>query len=367
VEGVAVAALTLGAREAFIGVKASFEREVAALNRAIGEMQAEGLAGDVPIVVVTGPDEYLFGEEKAMLEVIEGKPPLPRLLPPYLHGLFATSPQMGWESVPVEPGHQLPEDGGESDMSNPTLVNNVETLANVAHILAKGPEWFRSMGTDQSPGHHVATVVGDVVHPGVGEIDLGTPLSEVIAVIGGGPLPGRTVKAVFSGVANAVITADRLGTPVSYEAMQAAGTGMGAAGYAVYDDTACMVDLAFTFSQFLYVESCGQCPACKLGIGEISDRLNEIEGCRGTDRDIAAIGGWLPTVTDGARCYLPVEEQLMLGSILRAFPEEFAAHIEGNCPSRRQLVVPKIVDLGDGRVVYDEKQRRKLPDWTYEA
>ena len=92
--------------------------------------------------------------------------------------------------------------------------------------------------------------------------------------------------------------------------MQAAGTGMGAAGFAVYDDTACMVDLAFKFSQFLYVESCGQCPACKLGLGEISDRLNEIEACRGSDRDIARIGGWLPTVTDGARCYLPVEEQL---------------------------------------------------------
>ena len=366
VEGVAIAALTLGAREAFIGVKASFEQEVTALTRAIAEMQAEGLAGDVPITVVAGPDEYLFGEEKALLEVIEGKPPLPRQLPPYLHGLFATSPQMGWESVPVEPGHQLPEEGGEIDLSNPTLVNNVETLANVAHILARGPEWFRSMGTDQSPGHHVATVVGDVAHPGVGEIDLGTPLSEVIATVGGGPLPGRTIKAVFSGVANAVITADMLATPVSYEAMQAAGTGMGAAGYAVYDDTACMVDLAFTFSQFLYVESCGQCPACKLGLGEISDRLNEIEGCRGTDRDIARIGGWLPTVTDGARCYLPVEEQLMLGSILRAFPEEFAAHIEGVCPAPRDLVVPKIVDLADGTVVYDEKQRRKLPDWTYQ-
>jgi NADH-quinone oxidoreductase subunit F len=367
VEGVAIAALTIGAREAFVGIKASFEREVAAVTRAIEEMQEEGLAGDVPIFVVAGPDEYLFGEEKAMLEVIEGKAPLPRTLPPYLYGLFATSPQLGWESVPPEPGHLRPEEGGEIDVSNPTLVNNVETLANVAHILAKGPEWFRSMGTDQSPGHHVATVVGDVVRPGVAEIDLGTSLAEVIDAVGGGPRPGRTIKAVFSGVANAVITADLLGTPVSYEAMEAAGTGMGAAGYAVYDDTACMVDIAFKFSQFLYVESCGQCPACKIGTGEISDRLNEIEACRGTDGDIARIAGWLPTVTDGARCYLPTEEQLMLGSVLRAFPEEFAAHLEGNCPVPRDLPVPKIVDLADGVVVYDERQGRKLPDWTYTA
>ena len=363
VEGLAVAALTIGAREAFVGIKASFTTEIERLSRAIEEMADLGLAGDVPITVVTGPDEYLFGEEKAMLEVIEGKPPLPRLFPPYEHGLFATGSQMGWESVPREPGH-----GPALDVSNPTLVNNVETLANVAHILVRGAEWFRSMGTAESPGHAVATVVGDVVRPGVGEIDLGMRLSDLIDDVGGGVAPGRRVKAVFSGISNAVVTADKLGTRVTYEDMAAIGTGLGAVGFAVYDDSACMVELAFQYSRFLWIESCGQCPPCKLGTQEITHRLNEIEACRGSDEDVAVIGARLNNVTDGARCFLPQEEQHVVRSILRAFPEEFAAHLEGNCPNpRNDLIAPKIVDLAGGVATYDEHHRRKRPDWTYEA
>jgi len=362
VEGLAVAALTLGAREAFIGLKAGFGLELERVRRAIEEMEAAGIAGDVPITVVAGPDEYLFGEEKALLEVIEGKPPLPRLFPPYEHGLFATGSQMGWEAVPREPGH-----GPTLDVSNPTLVNNVETLANVVHILVRGAEWFRGMGTAESPGHAVATVVGDVVRAGVAEIDLGMRLSDVIDEVGGGARPGRRVKAAFSGVSNQVVTADNLHTRLTYEDMTAIGSGLGAVGFAVYDDTACMVEVAFQYSRFLWIESCGQCPACKLGTQEITHRLNEIEACRGSEEDVAVIGARLANVTDGNRCFLPVEEQNVVGSILRAFPEEFAAHLEGNCPNpRTDLIAPKIVDLVDGVVTYDERHRRKLPDWTYE-
>ena len=361
-EGLTVAALTLGAREAYLAIKRSFVPELERVLGALEEMEAAGLAGDVPIKIVGGPDEYLFGEEKAMLEVIEGKPPLPRLFPPYEHGLFATGSQMGWESVPREPGH-----GPALDVSNPTLVNNVETLANVGHILVRGAEWFRAMGTDASPGHAVATVVGDVVHPGVAEIDLGMPLSEMIEEVGGGVRQGRRVKAAFSGISNAVVTASDLDTPLTYEDMAAIGSGLGAVGYAVYDDTACMVEIAFQYSRFLWIESCGQCPACKLGTQEITHRLNEIAACRGTESDVAVIGGRLNNVTDGARCYLPVEEQHVVGSILRAFPEEFAAHLEGDCPNpRTDLIAPKIVDLAGGEVTYDTRHLRKRPDWTYE-
>ncbi|MGH9264789.1 MAG: NADH-ubiquinone oxidoreductase-F iron-sulfur binding region domain-containing protein [Acidimicrobiales bacterium] len=362
IEGLAVAAATIGAREAYIGIKRSFQREMERLVAALEEMEAAGLAGDVPINVVGGPDEYLFGEEKALLEVIEGKPPLPRLFPPYEHGLFATGTQMGWEAVPREPGH-----GPELDMANPTLVNNVETLANVPHILARGASWFRGMGTAESPGHAVATVVGDVVHPGVAEIELGMPLSALIDEVGGGPLPGRRIKAAFSGISNPVVTAENLHTPLTYEDMAAIGSGLGAVGFAAYDDTACMVEVAFQYSRFLWIESCGQCPACKLGTQEITHRLNEIEACRGSEEDVAVIGGRLANVTDGNRCYLPVEEQHVVGSILRAFPEEFAAHLEGDCPTpRTDLIAPKIVELEHGTVTYDERHRRKLPDWTYE-
>ncbi len=362
VEGLAVAAATIGAREAFLCVKARFERELASVTRAIEEMQAAGMAGDVPITVVAGPDEYLYGEEKALLEVIEGKPPLPRLLPPYEQGLFATGSQVGWEAIPGEPGH-----GPETDVSNPTLVNNVETLANVGPILVRGAEWFRSMGTAASHGHAVATVVGDVRRPAVAEIELGMRLSDLIDEVGGGVGEGRRVKAVFSGISNAVVTAEQLDTPLTYEDMSGIGSGLGAVGFAVYDDTACMVELAFQYSRFLWIESCGQCPACKLGTQEITHRLNEIEACRGSEEDVAVIGARLANVTDGNRCFLPVEEQHVVGSILRAFPEEFAAHLEGNCPNPRgDLIAPKIVDLVDGVVTYDEHHRRKRPDWTYE-
>jgi NADH-quinone oxidoreductase subunit F len=362
IEGLAVAALTIGAREAYIGIKASFRPEMERLVGALEEMEAAGLAGDVRINVVGGPDEYLFGEEKALLEVIEGKPPLPRLLAPYEQGLFATGSQMGWESVPREPGH-----GPALDVSNPTLVNNVETLANVAHILVRGAEWFRATGTAGSPGHAVATIVGDVVRPGVAEIDLGMPLSQLIDEVGGGARPGRRIKAAFSGISNPVVTADQLDTPLTYEDMAAIGSGLGAVGFAVYDDTACMVEVAYQYSRFLWIESCGQCPPCKLGTQEITHRLNEIEACRGSEADVAVIGAQLAKVTDANRCFLGTEEQRVISSILRAFPEEFAAHLEGNCPNpRADLIAPKIVDLADGVVAYDEHHRKKRPDWTYE-
>ncbi len=360
VEGVIIAAFAVGASEAFICLKRRFTEELAAMTRAVQEFQAAGVCTDCTVNIVAGPDEYLFGEEKAMLEVIEGKPPLPRWFPPYEHGLFAASPQEGWEAGP----HGLHR---RSDEPNPTLVNNVETLANVPHILAHGPAWFRSTGTAESPGTVIATVVGDVLAPDVGEIELGTPLSAVIDAVGSGLAPGRSVKAVFSGVANPVVVAFQLDTPVSYEGFAAIGSGMGAAGFIVSDGTACMVDAAYRFSRFLFVESCGQCPPCKLGSGEITERLERIETGAGEDRDLEVIAHWLRRVTDGSRCYLATEEQQVVSSLLRAFPEEFAEHIENHgCPHPQRRPMPKLVDLVDGTAVYDESFWRKRPDWTYE-
>lgn len=360
VEGLFIAAFAVGAVEAFVCVKASFAAEHDAVTRAVQEFQEAGICRDCRVTIVAGPDEYLFGEEKALLEVIEGNAPLPRLFPPHEHGLFATAPQTGWEAKDPEPGH-----GGRHE-SNPTVVNNVETLSNVPHILARGADWFRQRGTRDSPGTLVSTVVGDVVAPGVGEVELGTPLRDVIETIGGGLLPERSVKAVFSGVANPVVTADHVDVPVTYEDFASIGSGMGAGGFIVYDETACMVEVARQFSRFLYVESCGQCPPCKRGSGEITTRLERIESGVGTEQDVAEIGGWLEKVTDGNRCYLAVEEKVMVASVLRAFPEEVEEHLSGGrCPRPRPIALPKVVDLQDGRVTYDERQYRKRPDWTY--
>ena len=361
VEGAAIAAFAIGAEEAFICLKASFRREIDAVTRAVQELQTAGICGDCKVTIVAGPDEYLFGEEKAMLEVIEGNEPLPRWLPPYLHGLFATAPQLGWQSHDNETGST--RDGAGS---NPTLVNNVETLSNIPHILARGAEWFRSMGTAESPGTVVITVVGDVVAPDVGEVEMGTSLRAVIDAVGSGLVAERSVKAVFSGVANAVVTASDLDVPVSYEGFKAIGSGLGSAGFIVYDDTTCMVDAAYRVSRFLSIESCGQCPPCKLGSSAITEHLERIETGVANEGDLAAITGWLGHVTDGSRCFLAMEEQIVVTSILRAFPEEFTEHIEfGRCPRPRRLPIPKLIDLAGGCAVYDDSFWRKQPDWTY--
>ena len=358
VEGLIIAAFAVGAEETFVCLKRGFDREREAVTRAVQEFQAAGICADCKVTMVAGPDEYLFGEEKAMLEVIEGKPPLPRWFPPYEHGLFATAPQLGWEATPRS---------GDRGGPNPTLVNNVETLANVPHILALGADWFRSMGTQASPGTIVATVVGDVVAPDVGEVELGTSLRTVIDAVGSGLPAGRDVKAVFSGVANPVVTAAQLDVTVSYEGFESIGSGMGAAGFIVYDDTTCMVDAAYRLSRFLSIESCGQCPPCKIGSGEITRHLEQLETGGGGEDDLRLIVHWLERVTDGRRCYLAVEEQQMVNSVLQAFPEEFVEHVElGRCPRPRRLPIPKLTDLANGFATYDEAFWRKRPDWTFD-
>jgi NADH:ubiquinone oxidoreductase subunit F (NADH-binding) len=365
-EGAAIACLAVGASEGFVAVKHTFERELAGLRRAAQEMTAAGMLGEVPLTIVEGPDEYLFGEEKALLEVIEGKAPLPRLFPPYQQGLFATGIQMGWEAQATEPGAPSGRQAERNPDPHATLVNNVETLSNVPHILANGADWFRGFGTEQSPGILVVTVVGDVVQSGVGEVEIGVSLRDAIDAIGGGPRPGRSVKAVFSGISNPVLTAQELDTPLTYEDMAAIGNGLGAAGFIVYDETTSMVEVARLFSRFLAVESCGQCPACKVGNGEIADHLDAIAHGNGNESDIEIIGRNLRIVTDGNRCALPQETQNVIGSLLTRFPEEFVVGIEGGSGlPARGLQMPKLIDIVDGQSIYDERYQYKQMDWTY--
>jgi NADH-quinone oxidoreductase subunit F len=203
------------------------------------------------------------------------------------------------------------------------------------------------------------------VRPAVAEVELGTPLGAVIDEVAGGP-GGRPIKAVLSGVANAVIAAEHLDVPVSYEGFEAIGSGMGSGGFIVYDDTTCMVDVAYRCSRFLSIESCGQCPPCKLGSSAITERLERIELGQGTSEDLDGIVGWLERVTDGNRCALAVEERVLVASLLQRFGDEFVEHLElHRCPRPRSLPIPKLVDLEDGRAVYDERFWYKQPDWTY--
>ncbi len=286
-----------------------------------------------------------------MLEVIEGEDPLPRLFPPYIYGLFTTDPQVGWSA-----GSTL--DGPDRAGANPTLVNNIESLSTVPLVLARGADWYRSTGTAESPGTIVCTVSGDTVRHGVGEIEMGTPLRQVIEQLGGGMPDGRAVKYVLSGVSNPVIRGDHLATPITYEDMEAIGTGLGTGGFIVFDDRTDPTELAAAVSRFLAVESCGQCPACKLGTERITDLLAE-EAPVVDAGPLAELSARLNNVTDSARCFLPSQAQRVVGSLV---PDMRSPSLRGE---RRDLLITKILDLVDDRFVLDQRQARKQPDWTY--
>jgi NADH-quinone oxidoreductase subunit F len=367
-EGLLVAAVVMDSDEAFVAVKGSFAPEIARIERAMAEMDDAGWLIDVRLRLVRGPDEYLFGEEKALLEVIQGGEPLPRVLPPYLHGLFAAGPTEGWSAAtPEDPGGARSTSATVEEPapgSNPTLVNNVETLSNIPLIVTRGPEWFRSVGTDASPGTVICTVTGDTNRAGVAELEMGGSLAEVVDAVGGGVPGGRRVKGVLSGVSSPVIVGDGREVELSYEGFDAVGSSLGAAGFLVYDDRRDMVRVALAVSTFLSVESCGQCPPCKLGSLAVTEMLETLVDAGGTADDLERVAARLRTVTDANRCFLGRQEQLVVSSLLERFPQDVALHLSG---LHTQPVPPitKLVDIVDGVALLDDRQRLKRPDWTY--
>jgi NADH:ubiquinone oxidoreductase subunit F (NADH-binding) len=341
-EGALVAALAVGADRAVVAVKASFEPERARLARAIAELEAAGWCEGVALSVVAGPSEYLFGEETGLLEVLDGRPPLPRIAPPFRHGVD--------EVVPA-----------------PTLANNVETLANVPLILADGPSAFRSMGTDASPGTIVCTVSGATARAGVAEVELGTPLGEILDSIGGGRRRGRHYAFALSGVANALVPAAQFDTPATYEDLAAIGSGLGAAGLLVYDDETDPAAVAAGVSRFLAIESCGQCTPCKDDGLAIAVLLRSV--CAGTaeEHELAEVADRVTTVADEARCSLARQHQAVIDSVLRLYPDVLRRHVDEGTAAVEPVLVAPIVDLtDDGKVVLDEAHAGKQPDWSFD-
>ena len=346
-EGLAIAAHAVKAERVFMCIKRSFRQVAERLRQAIDEFQAAQIFPkdhEITIELVLGPEEYLFGEEKALLEVIEGNLPLPRWLAPFIEGLFRQPLQ-----------------------DNPTLVNNAETLANVALIMRNGSDWFRQTGTPDSPGTMIFTVCGDVQQPGCYELPLGTTMRDLIENVAGGVSNGRTLKAIFPGVSNGVLTSGHIDVPLDFDSMRSIGSGLGSGGYIVYDDSACIVKAAALFSRFLYVESCGQCPPCKFSSGEITEHLNRLAAGNGTQQDIETILARCGTVDQGNRCALPAGEHLVIESLINRFSDEFQSHCNAACDLDRQLKLPKLVDYDEQKHVftYDEHQQFKQPDWSY--
>ena len=262
--------------------------------------------------------------------MIEGKPAWPRTkgIIPVLFGLYG----------------------------QPTVVNNVETLCHVPHIIQKGADWFRSIGSPDTPGTTCITLSGDVNRQGIYEVPTGTSLKTVIDEYGGGPR-GKRVKAVFSGPTNAVITEDKLDTPLDFGSMKKMGSGLGSGGFIVYDETACILKAGLNFSRFLALESCGQCPSCKGGTARITQRLERLEQGRGTAEDVLAIAEECREIKGQGHCFLVTEESVNISSILHHFTEEVLQHVENGCRLDRPLPLPKMKDFDEEShtFYYDEE------------
>jgi NADH-quinone oxidoreductase subunit F len=340
VEGALIAAAAVGADWIIFALKDSFTREIDALERAIGEIATKGWSDGITIDIERGPDAYLYGEETALLEVIDGGHPFPRVAPPWRSG------------IDIAP--------------TPTLVDNVETVANLPRLVANGPEWFRSLGTDRSPGTIVCTITGAVRTPGVAEVAMGTPLRDVIDTVGGGAREGRTVTAALSGVANAILVGDALDTPLTYEDMVAAGSGLGSCGFMVFDDETDFVAVAHGVARFLAVESCGQCTPCKADGKRIADALDRLRRSEPDEHEIDVLRDRLRTVTDGARCYLAHQHQTVVTSILQAFERQFHAHADAALDPVPPFPVAEMLGIDGTNVVINERQLRKQPDWSYD-
>ena len=358
-EGLVVAGRALAADRLIVALKSAFDAEQQRVTVAIDEAKEAGWFDGVDVFVAEGPGEYLFGEETALLEVIDGRGPFPRIAPPWRLGVD----QLGTETQ--EPaGSQMATSSQETAVP-PTLVNNVETLANVPGIVVNGADWFREVGTEDSAGTVVCTVSGHTVRDDVGEVAMGTPLSEVIGEIGGGVHPGRRVLGVLSGVAHPMLPGDRLDTPVSYEGMEAAGAGLGAAGFLVFDDETDMVSVANGVARFLAIESCGQCTPCKQDGLDLATLTDELRRSDATDDALTLVAERLERVTEGARCFLAHQQQRVLASIFELFPHEVLGHADGDVDPAEPMLIAPIADIRSGEAVLDEDHWRKQPDWSF--
>jgi len=358
IEGALIAARAVGATDVVIAIKEQFHDQHARLRSAIAAFESNGL-DDVALRIVTGPSSYLFGEESALLEVVEGRAPLPRVTPPYRRGL-------GDEDDIRNEASEVPLAGDTTGAGSTALVNNVETMANVAYILTHGVDEFRSIGTEPTPGTAICTISGATSHHGVAEYPMGTPFWDVLDELGGGAVEDHTVIGVISGTANAVLTADLFDTGLCFDAFDAVGSGLGSAGFIVLDDHTDLAATAHGVARFLAIESCGQCQPCKDDGGAIADRLDVVrksERSRAADID-GDLEALFSTVADGARCGLASQHQTAVASLYTLAFAATDAHLAGDLDAAELELIAPIVDIVDGVAQVDASHLDKQRDWS---
>jgi len=306
IEGIAIAALAAGAQQAFIFIRGEYDLQGDILDAAVAEAYAAGYLGQnilgsrcpLELVVHRGAGAYICGEETALLDALEGKRGNPRLKPPFpaVQGLY----------------------GG------PTLINNVETLANVPHIVANGAEWFKGFGTEQSPGTKVVSVSGCVQRPGNYEVELGIPTRELIFDLAGGPEEGHEVKAFYPGGSSSpVLTADDLDLPYSFEAMAEAESMLGSGSIIVADERVSIPEMALRTARFYHHESCGKCTPCREGTNWTVKMLERVVAGEATPMDFEVITSVQDNIIGNCLCVLGDSMAMPVGAMVRKFRDEF--------------------------------------------
>jgi NADH-quinone oxidoreductase subunit F len=309
IEGIAIAALAADAGHAFIFIRGEYAQQADILDQAVAEAYEAGYLGtnilgchrDLELVVHRGAGAYICGEETALLDALEGKRGNPRLKPPFpaVQGLY----------------------GG------PTLINNVETLSNVPHIVRRGAEWFKGFGTEQSPGTKVVSISGGVRRPGNYEVELGIPTRELIYDLAGGPEPGHEIKALFPGGSSSpVLTAEEgLDLPYSFEAMAEAGSMLGSGSIIVCDDRVSIPHLALRTARFYHHESCGKCVPCREGTNWTVKMLERMVRGEATPMDLDIVSSVQQNIIGHCLCVLGDSMAMPVGAMVRKFREEFEA------------------------------------------
>ena len=316
-EGMLIAAYAVGASEGFIYVRAEYPLAIKRLRTAIRQAERLGLIGasicgtrfSFHLDLRLGAGAFVCGEETALIASIEGKRGMPRPRPPYpaQEGLF-----------------------GE-----PTLINNVETYANVPPIIRNGGDWYAQIGTERSRGTKVFALAGRVQNTGLVEVPMGITLREIVFEIGGGIPDGRQFKAVQTGgPSGGCLPAEFLDMPVDYESLAKAGSIMGSGGMIVMDDTSCMVDVAKYFMDFCMTESCGKCVPCRVGTYQMRRVLESITSLSAVQHDITLLGELADLLKNASLCGLGQSAPNPVLSTLRSFADEYKAHVEEHrCPA----------------------------------
>ncbi|HWQ15746.1 MAG TPA: NADH-quinone oxidoreductase subunit NuoF [Roseiflexaceae bacterium] len=312
IEGVAIAAYAIEANLAFVYCRGEFAAAARTLERAVAKAYAAGLLGrdilgtgyNLDIVIHRGAGAYICGEETALMESLEGKIGQPRLRPPFpaVAGLYG----------------------------KPTIINNVETIANVPMIVRHGSEWYRQFGTEKSPGTKVFSISGHVNRPGNYEAPFGTPLRELIygEDYCQGMRGGRTVKIVVPGGASAAWLTDAdLDVPMDYESLAAKGTMLGSGGVIVLDETVSAVEVAYKMDEFFKHESCGKCTPCREGTHFLTRVLHRISHGHGRPGDIPTLHDVYNQMAGNCFCLLGESAVVPVRSALKIFPHEFEAAI----------------------------------------